>query len=136
MIKEKFFGILFTISSLIIISFNTKVTGAVIGISKNNLNFISLIFLIFGIALFLHGNKLEDLARKIKQASPAEIRRIANKMGYKEGREVKEGYQVIYNENPLTVIPHHNLSRGVRYSIAKSLITGKSTFRQNYSNYN
>jgi hypothetical protein len=136
MIKEKFFGISLTISSLVILSFNTSVTGAVIGISQNNLNFISLILLILGCALFLHGNNLEDLAKKIKQASSAEIRRIANKMGYKEGREVKEGYQIIYNENPLTVIPHHNPSKGVRYSIAKSLITGKPTFRQNYSNYN
>ena len=85
--KEKFFGIAFILFSLTTLLTNLNLTGAVVGISKNNLNFISLIFLIFGITLFLHGNNLEDLTRKIKQASPAEIRRIANKRVIKKAEK-------------------------------------------------
>lgn len=130
--REKFFGILFMIFSLGILLTNLQFTGAVVGISSGSLNMIALVFLVVGSALFLHGNNLEYLA-KIKQANPKEIERIAHKLGYSEGREVKEGYQIYHHGKPLTVIPRHNISDGVRHNIIKALSTGEPNFRRRYS---
>lgn len=122
------------IFSLGVLSINLKFTGAVVGISSGGLNIISLVFLVFGSALFLHGNSLEELAKKIKQASPKEIKQIANKMGYHDGREVKEGYQIYNHQGKvLTVIPRHNISPGVYHNIKEALLTGESNFRKRYS---
>ena len=132
--REKFFGILFMIFSLGVLSTNLQFTGAVVGISSGSLNIIALVFLVVGSALFLHGNNLEDLARKTMQASPKEIARIAHKMGY-EGKEAKEGLELYNRQGKIvTVIPHHNISSGVHYQIRKALLTGESNFRQRYSN--
>jgi hypothetical protein len=131
--KEKFFGILFMIFSLGVLSTNLQFTGAVVGISSRNLNIIALLFLVVGSALFLHGNNLEELSKKIMQASPKEIARIAHKMGY-EGREAKEGLELYNRQGKIfTVIPRHNISTGVRYNLRKELLTGESNFRKRYS---
>jgi hypothetical protein len=132
--REKLFGILFIAFSLVILFTNLKFTGAVVGISSGSLNIIALVFLVVGSALFLHGNTLDELTRKMKQANPRQIRQIANEMGYHEGREVKEGWQV-YNPQGeiLTVIPRHNPSKGVRHNLIKTFYTGEPNFRKRYS---
>jgi len=123
------------IFSLGVLSTNLQFTGAVVGISSGSLNVIALVFLVVGSALFLHGNNLSELTKKIMQSSPKKIRQIANEMGYHEGREAKEGYEIIRNRKILTVIPRHDhISLGVSHDIAKDLYTGEPSFRRRYSN--
>ena len=120
--------------SLGVLSINFKFTGAVVGVSSGGLNIIALVFLVVGSALFLHGNSLGELEKKIRQANPKEIRKIANEMGYHEGREAREGYEIMNNGGILTVIPRHKtLSPGVSHNIAKDLYTGEPSFRKRYS---
>ena len=84
--------------------------------------------------LFLAG-KESNLAKKVLESGaviqdPTKIKKIARKMGY-FGRDVKEGYQVLDQENkPLTVIPRHNISKAVYREIMKSLSTEESSFRR------
>jgi hypothetical protein len=133
--REKFFGILFMIFSLCVLSTNLQFTGAVVGISSGSLNIIALVFLVVGSALFLHGNNLDNLTRKIMQASPKEIIRIARKMGYHTLREAKEGTQISDDYGKiLTVVPRHNPSYGVRHNLIKTLSTGEPDFKRRYSN--
>lgn len=130
---EKFFGTLLTISALSIFVFNLRLTGAVVGISYENLNFPALIFLITGLALFLHGNRLELLSKKIID-KPEELQRISHRLGY-NGRQVKEGYQIIDGEGrPLTVIPRHGpITTGTYHNIRRALMSGEPNFRKRYS---
>lgn len=130
--RKKFLGIFMMISSFAIFLFNPKISGAVVGISYSKLNFVSLVFFIVGMILFAHKSGLEELTTKKFIDNPQELKRIANKMGYKEGREVKEGYQILYKGKPLTVIPRHNISPGVYRSIKEALITGEPNFRRRY----
>lgn len=134
--REKIFGILFIIFSLTTLSLNLKITRAVVGTEKIGINIISLIFLIIGLAFFMYESGIErNLAREVLEqgrfiSDPRKIKQIAHKMGYTNGKEVKEGYEILKtNGKPLTVIPRHNISKGVYYNIMESLSSGESNFR-------
>jgi hypothetical protein len=127
--KERFFGIVFILFSFFVLSLNLNFTGAVVGVSSGSLNFIAIIFLVVGSALLIHENKLEKLISHKFIDDPRRIKQIAQKMGYHDGREVKEGYQILKKGKPLTVIPRHHISKGVYHSIMNALSTGESNFR-------
>lgn len=135
--KKRFFGLTLVLVSILILSFNLTPTAAAIGTSSSNsLNIIALITLIIGLVLFLGDSLERNLALETLKSGavitdPRKIEKIARKMGYNEGREVKEGYQILDEHGkPLTVIPRHNISGGVYRNIMKSLSTGESTFRR------
>lgn len=134
--KRKILGIvLFLIGGFLIFNSFSGMTGFVVAenIEKNISSIIGLMLVIGGIVLFVRG-KEGNLALEIKKSgaiitNPKKLRKISNKMGY-EGRLVKEGYQVLNNGRPLTVIPNHNISTGVYRSIINALSTGESNFRK------
>ncbi len=134
---NKLLGIIFILGACFVVFFNHGLTGAVVGIlSWNYIDLIALAVLVAGILLFLYENKLErNIASEILKSGtvitdPKKIKKIAKEMGYKEGREVKEGYQIISHGHPLTVIPHHHISSGVYRNIMKALSSGESSFRK------
>ncbi len=140
---KKFLGIFLIALSFIITLSNLTILGAVIGsTASSSLSFLSILFLAIGIALVLvekEGGLEKTLAQQILGSgaiitNPKKLRKIARKSGYKDGKEVREGYQVFdYEGNPLTVIPNHNISKGVYRSIIKALATGESSFRREES---
>ena len=128
-------GLALMLSAFLIIISKVAITGAAMGISSiNYLDFIALAFFVSGILFFIHGG-IENLAAETLKrggviTSTKEIIHLAKKMGY-EGKEVREGYQIINHGHPLTVIPHHRqLSPGVSRSILKALSSGESSFRR------
>jgi len=134
--KKRFFGLTLIFVAFLIILFNISFTGAVIGIApSNSLSLIALVFFIVGLILIIKEGKLEkNLAQEVLKSSaiitdPKKIKKIARKMHY-EGRNVKEGYQILdeYGK-PLTVVPLHKVSGGVYRNIMKALSTGKPNFR-------
>ncbi len=138
----KLLGILFIIFSVATLAFNFKVTGAVIGVAPwRFVNWISLIFLIVGLGLIIESDLEKDLAAEALKSGaiitdPRKILKMAHKMGYYDGDNVREGHQILDNSGKvLTVIPRHHLSGGVYRSIMKSLSTGKSSFRQYQHSY-
>ncbi len=138
MIKRRFFAIALILASLFLLSFNLTPTAAVIGTPfSGSLNIASLIMLVAGLVLFIiEGEHERNLAFETLKSGavitdPRKIEKIARKMGYTEGREVREGYQILDDRGkPLTVIPRHNISGGVYRGIMKALSTGESTFRK------
>lgn len=119
---------------LMLVSTSFTITGNAVkeGINLGS-SFIGFVFLVGGLALFL-ASKEGNLAKKVLESGAVitnskKLKKIARKMGY-EGREVKEGYQVLdYKDKPLTVIPNHkDVSKRVYYSVMKALSTGESNF--------
>jgi len=137
--NKKTFGMLFISISILISFSNLTLIGAVIGTQKPDiLSFVAIAFFIAGIALIIKG-RLEDLAKESLSSrtvitDPRKIRRMSRMMGYK-GRNVKEGYQVLNDGIPITVIPNHQVSAGVYRSIMKALSTGESNFRRYSPSY-
>ena len=126
-------GFIFIINSSVksitgnIINETTHVGGSIFGFT----------FIIGGIVLFLasQGGLERNLAQQMLASGkmltkPREFKRIATKMGYTIGKEVKEGTQILNDEKYLTVIPKHNISKKVYCSILKALATGESNFRR------
>ncbi len=134
MIKKIIGGILILASLAFLI--NQNFTGAIIGTSYISFNLVALAAFIIGIILFIHeiGVKKNLAAQILKSGAiiddPKKILKIARKMGYDEGREVKEGYQILSHNHPITVVPHHHLSPGVSRNILKTLSSGESNFRR------
>ncbi len=138
---KKLSGMLLILSACFIVFLNHGFTGAVIGLLFSSIGYsdlAALVMLVAGILLHLHGNHEGTLEKNIAAdilksgaviTDPKKIEKIARKMGYEE-KEVKEGHQIIYNNHPLTVIPRHNISKGVYYSIMKALSSGESNFRK------
>jgi len=135
--KKRFLGLTIVLVSILILSFNLTPTAAVIGASfPSFLNIIALIILVIGLVLFLADSLERNLALEVLRSGavitdPRKIEKIARKMGYSQGKEVREGYQVLDEQGkPLTVIPRHHISGGVYRNIMKSLSAGESTFRK------
>ena len=124
-----------------VLTFNTmNITGNSVldKIGGSGGYFFGIIFvLIGGMLLMSRANSGKNLAQIAKESGAIitdgkKLKKIAKKMGY-EGREVKEGYQILdLGGTPLTVIPHHNISSGVYRSIITALATGESSFRKKY----
>lgn len=137
---------MFIIGVFLLASSESGITGNVISERVSAVSSIfSLMLVIGGVLVFMterekkEGGLEKNLAREILQnkqiiLDPRKLRKIANKIAKQQGysgREVKEGYQILdANGNPLTVIPHKNISRGVYYSIMEALATGESNFRK------
>jgi len=137
--SKRIIGLSLVFLSVFALLFNLRITGAVIGTNfPIGLNFIALVFLIVGLVFFINGGLERNLAQEKLESGavitdPKKIKKIAKKMGYDSGREVREGYEILDDSGkPITVIPNHQLSRGVYKNIMKSLSTGESNFR----NYN
>jgi len=134
--KRKILGLILLIFSIFIIPFNRKFTGAIIGAKISmGINVISIILLVIAIILLTKFNLERNLAQETLRSGavitdPKKIIKIARKMGYDSGREVKEGYQVLNHGKPLTVIPRHRVSQGAYRKIMKSLSSGESNFRR------
>jgi len=113
-----------------VINGNFKIGGSVLGLA----------FIIGGLALFLAGKegRLEkNLAQQILRSGKIlrkreEFMKIARKMGYTIGKDDKEGTRILDKYGmTLTTIPS-KVSKGVYYTIMKTLATGKSSFRRRH----
>ncbi|MBS3094680.1 hypothetical protein J4474_03370 [Candidatus Pacearchaeota archaeon] len=135
-LKELSGGILFLVGIILILNSFSEITGfAVVG----NINFtegsiLGIVLIIAGIYLFAVGNLEKNLGYFEKGAvitDPRKLKKIAKRIGY-NGREVKEGYQILNEKGkPVTVIPRH-ISKGVYFNIREALLTGQSNFRKDY----
>ena len=135
--KRKILGIVFVVCSMFVVMFNLKITAAIIGTSLAvGINLLAIILMIWGIVLLSKINLETNLAQQTLQSgavitNPRKIIKIAKKMGYDSGKEVKEGFQILDDSGkPLTVVPKHHISSGVYRSIMKSLSSGESNFRR------
>jgi len=134
--KRSVGAFLFLIGVIVLISSQSGITGNVVSEMVDSVSSVfGLLFIIVGLVLMAYRGLERDLAREIKKrgeviTDPKKLKKVLKKGGY-EGRDVKEGYQILDREgNPLTVIPRHNLSRGVFYNILNTLEKGESNFRR------
>jgi energy-coupling factor transporter transmembrane protein EcfT len=140
----KKYGIfLILMGSLFILNSLSGITGFIIAksIGKNISSIFGFVLVVGGILVLMSIRIIKEgnLAKQILTngeiiLNPKKLKKIAKQIerekGY-YGRKVKEGYQVLdKNRIPLTVIPKHNISKGVYYSIIKSLATGIPSFRK------
>jgi len=141
---NKILGIvLFLIGGFLIFNSFSSMTGFAVAefVGKGASSILGFVFVLVGVLVFMAGGKQKEgnLAKQILKdggviLDSRKLRRISKKVEKQEGysgREVKEGYQILdRDENPLTVIPNHDVSAGVYRSIMNSLATGESSFRK------
>lgn len=141
---EKIIGaLMFFIGTILILNSFSGITGFVVAesIGKGISSILGFALIVGGILFMAEGREEKEgnLAQKILDSGaiildPRKLRKIAKKISRQQkyfGKEVKEGYQILdANGNPLTVIPHNHISKGVYHNIMEVLATGESNFRK------
>jgi len=136
--KKRILGFsLVLIGAVLIITSQTQILGAVIGLNQISSSvglIVGLVFVGVGTLLFFaqkgnYAQKILDDRKYVDKTN--ELKSVARDMGYKLDPGYNEGTRVYKDNQVITVIPNHRtVSRGVSQSILEALATGLPNFRR------